>query len=92
MEIVTRILLIRETIGPIFLPVIGSIYAVPGQAAHFEIEKWRKKYGNIIGHKYGPSFEIYVTGTEESLAAMKHPNFQGRKIFHHRNSGMKRGT
>lgn len=78
-------------LGPIFLPVIGSIYAVPGQAAHFEIEKWRQKYGNIIGHKYGPSFEIYITGIEESLAAMKHPNFQGRKIFHHRNSGLKRG-
>lgn len=74
------------------LPYVGSIYAVPGQGVHHSIEDWRKKYGNIIGHKYGSAYEVYITGIDESLAAMKHPNFQGRRTFHHRNKGQKRGT
>ncbi|XKL64912.1 hypothetical protein PGB90_004998 [Kerria lacca] len=64
--------------GPLFLPIVGSWYTIPARKAEDEIHRWRKKYGNIIGHKIGNQYVVFVSGFEEVISALKNKNFQNR--------------
>lgn len=65
-------------IGPLLLPIVGSWYSFPATGAAKKVPQWRKRYGNIIGHKFGFKYLVVVTGEEEVINGLKHPNFQNR--------------
>lgn len=60
------------------MPIIGSWYSVPGQGVELKVAEWRKKYGNIIGHKMGCKNLVLIAGYKETVSALKHKNFQTR--------------
>lgn len=64
--------------GPIFLPLIGSWWGLPPKGIENKIPGWRKRYGNIIGHKIGFRYLAIISGNENIVAGLKHPNFQSR--------------
>lgn len=64
--------------GPIFLPIIGSLYAISATTVYKSQEKWRKQYGNIVGHKVGNYLVVFVRGFDELKNGLKHPYFQDR--------------
>lgn len=70
--------------GPILFPFIGSAWTIPAKGMEYVIPKWKKKYGNIVGHKlYSEKMAVFC-GKEEIFEGLKHPNFQGRyhsKLF-----------
>uniref|UniRef100_A0AAT9UTP2 Cytochrome P450 3637B1 n=1 Tax=Maconellicoccus hirsutus TaxID=177089 RepID=A0AAT9UTP2_MACHI len=66
--------------GPLLLPIIGSAWTIPGKGMEYLIPKWKKKYGNIIGHKLCNEKLVVLCESEDIIEGLKHPNFQGR--FH----------
>ncbi|XP_065207646.1 farnesoate epoxidase-like [Planococcus citri] len=64
--------------GPVFLPFIGSIWSLPAKGMEYSIPKWKKKYGNLVGHKLGYEKLVVFCGSHEIVEGLKHPNFQGR--------------
>ncbi|XKL64911.1 hypothetical protein PGB90_004997 [Kerria lacca] len=73
--------------GPLFLPFIGSWYTIPGTKTENQVHGWRKKYGNIIGHKMGHQYMVFISGFEEVVSGLKNSKFQKRiqsKLFQSR--------
>lgn len=65
--------------GPPLLPFIGSWYCLPPICIGRDVAVWRKEYGNIIGHRIGFGKNlVIITGFEEIVAGLKHPNLQNR--------------
>lgn len=71
-------LLIWTFLGPPCFPLIGSWYAIPGQGIEKRVSEWRKKYGNIIGHRVGFKNFVVISGYKEAVSALKNDNFQNR--------------
>ncbi|XKL64910.1 hypothetical protein PGB90_004996 [Kerria lacca] len=64
--------------GPLFLPFIGSWYTIPGTKTENQVHGWRTKYGNIIGHKMGHQYMVFISGFEEVVSGLKNSKFQKR--------------
>lgn len=81
--------------GPPLLPLIGTWYCLPSVPVSKDVAAWRKKYGNVIGHKLGFRYIVFVTGREEIIAGAKHPNLQARsssEFFKKRTFGKRLGS
>ncbi|XP_065207645.1 farnesoate epoxidase-like [Planococcus citri] len=66
--------------GPTFLPFIGTSWILPAKGSEKLIPEWRKKYGNLVGHKLYQEKLVFFCGSQEIIEGLKHPNFQGRYI------------